>query len=195
MSDILQEIRARLGQEVDARIARIFDPHATTPGNYMGFANIEKLINAETNPARRNVLNMLSALIRREYLKQQDLAEIEKRINEIPEADPKYRYELNLLYKERDVIYEMIAESNGGRRSQHTPDMPDHEERLVAKIEAQQAERAAKRAELANKIDAFKSKIQNNTKRSIENFNNGVKNVIHIFGFQRRAPQKLGYEK
>lgn len=121
----------------------------------------------------------------------QRLAEIEKRINEIPEADPKYRYELNLLYKERDIIYEMIA----GRSSQYTPDMPDHEERLVAKIEAQQAERAAKKAELANKIDAFKSKIQNNTKRSIENFNNGVKNVIHIFGFQRRAPQKLGYEK
>ena len=121
----------------------------------------------------------------------QRLAEIEKRINEIPEADPKYRYELNLLYKERDIIYEMIA----GRSSQYTPDMPDHEERLVAKIEAQQAERAAKKAELANKIDAFKSKIQNNTKRSIENFNNGVKNVIHIFGFQRRTPQKLGYEK
>jgi hypothetical protein len=120
------------------------------------------------------------------------LAEIEKRINEIPEADPRYRYELNLLYKERDVIYEMIA----GRRSQYTPDMPDHEERLVAKIEAQQAERAAKKAELANKIDAFKSKIQNNTKRSIENFNNGVKNVIHIFGFQRRTQQqKLEYEK
>lgn len=121
----------------------------------------------------------------------QRLAEIEKRINEIPEADPKYRYELNLLYKERDIIYEMIA----GRSSQYTPDMPDHEERLVAKIEAQQAERAARKAELANKIDAFKSKIQNNTKRSIENFNNGVKNVIHIFGFQRRTPQKLGYEK
>ena len=121
----------------------------------------------------------------------QRLAEIEKRINEIPEADPKYRYELNLLYKERDIIYEMIA----GRSSQYTPDMPDHEERLVAKIEAHQAERAAKKAELANKIDAFKSKIQNNTKRSIENFNNGVKNVIHIFSFQRRTPQKLGYEK
>lgn len=121
----------------------------------------------------------------------QRLAEIEKRINEIPEADPKYRYELNLLYKERDIIYEMIA----GRSSQYTPDMPDHEERLVAKIEAQQAERAAKKAELANKIDAFKSKIQNNTKRSIENFNDGIKNVIHIFGFQRRTPQKLGYEK
>jgi len=125
----------------------------------------------------------------------QRLAEIDKRINEIPEADPRYRYELNLLYKERDIIYEMIAESNGGRRSQYTPDMPDHEERLVAKIEAQQAERAARKAELANKIDAFKSKIQGNTKRSIENFNNGVKNVIHIFGFQRRTPQKLGYEK
>ena len=121
----------------------------------------------------------------------QRLAEVEKRINEIPEADPRYRYELNLLYKERDIIYEMIA----GRRSQYTPDMPDHEERLVAKIEAQQAERAARKAEIANKIDAFKSKIQNNTKRSIENFNNGVKNVIHIFGFQRRTPQKLGYEK
>ena len=121
----------------------------------------------------------------------QRLAEIEKRINEIPEADPKYRYELNLLYKERDIIYEMIA----GRSSQYTPDMPDHEERLVAKIEAQQAERAARKAELANKIDAFKSKIQGNTKRSIENFNNGVKNFIHIFGFQRRVPQKLGYEK
>ena len=66
-----------------------------------------------------------------------------------------------------------------------------HEERLVAKIEAQQAERAARKAELVNKIDAFKGK----TKRSIENFNNGVKNVIHIFGFQRRTPQKLGYEK
>ncbi len=121
----------------------------------------------------------------------QRLAEIEKRINEIPEADPRYRYELNLLYKERDIIYEMIAESNVGRRSQYTPDMPDHEERLVAKIEAQQAERAARKAELVNKIDAFKGK----TKRSIENFNNGVKNVIHIFGFQRRTPQKLGYEK
>ena len=117
----------------------------------------------------------------------QRLAEIEKRINEIPEADPKYRYELNLLYKERDIIYEMIA----GRSSQYTPDMPDHEERLVAKIEAQQAERAARKAELVNKIDAFKGK----TKRSIENFNNGVKNVIHIFSFQRRTPQKLGYEK
>jgi len=121
----------------------------------------------------------------------QRLAEIDKRINEIPEADPRYRYELNLLYKERDIIYEMIAESNGGRRSQYTPDMPDHEERLVAKIEAQQAERAARKAELVNKIDAFKGK----TKRSIENFNNGVKNVIHIFGFQRRTPQKLEYEK
>lgn len=125
----------------------------------------------------------------------QRLAEIEKRINEIPEADPKYRYELNLLYKERDIIYEMIAESNGGRRSQYTPDMPDHEERLVAKIEAQQAERAAKKAEFAKKVDAFKDSIQRNRKRSIENFNNGVKNFIHIFGFQRRAPQKLGYEK
>ena len=125
----------------------------------------------------------------------QRLAEIEERIREIPEADPRYRYELNLLYKERDIIYEMIAESNGGRRSQYTPDMPDHEGRLVAKIEAQQAERAARKAELVNKIDAFKGKIQNNTKRSIENFNTGVKNVIHIFGFQRRTPQKLGYEK
>ena len=121
----------------------------------------------------------------------QRLAEIEKRINEIPEADPKYRYELNLLYKERDIIYEMIA----GHSSQYTPDMPDHEERLVAKIEAQQAERAAKKAEFVKKVDAFKDSIQRNHKRSVENFNNGVKNFIHIFGFQRRAPQKLGYEK
>lgn len=112
----------------------------------------------------------------------QRLAEIEKRINEIPEADPKYRYELNLLYKERDIIYEMIA----GRSSQYTPDMPDHEERLVAKIEAQQAERAAKKAEFVKKVDAFKDSIQRNHKRSVENFNNGVKNFIHIFGFQRR---------
>ncbi len=125
----------------------------------------------------------------------QRLAEIEERIREIPEADPRYRYELNLLYKERDIIYEMIAESNGGRRSQYTPDMPDHEGRLVAKIEAQQAERAAKRAEFAQKVDAFKDKMRRNSRSSVKSFNDGVKNVIHIFGFQRRTPQKLGYEK
>ena len=121
----------------------------------------------------------------------QRLAEIEKRINEIPEADPKYRYELNLLYKERDIIYEMIA----GRSSQYTPDMPDHEERLVAKIEAQQAERAAKKAEFAKKVDAFKDSIQRNHKRSVESFNNGVKNFIHIFSFQRRMSPEPEYGK
>ena len=125
----------------------------------------------------------------------QRLAEIEKRINEIPEADPKYRYELNLLYKERDIIYEMIAESNGGRRSQYTPDMPDHEERLVAKIEAQQAERAAKKAEFVKKVDAFKDKMRRNSRSSVESFNNGVKNFIHIFSFQRRMSPEPEYGK
>ena len=89
----------------------------------------------------------------------------------------------------------MIAESNGRRGSQHTPDMPDHEKRLVAKIEAQQAERDANKTEFVKKIGVFKRKIQDNTTRSIEDFNNGVKNVIRIFGFQRHIPQKLGYEK
>jgi len=195
MSDILQEIRDQLEHKANARI---YGYLATKPVGWLGqqLAEIKKRINeiSEAGPTYRNEINLLFAAIRGEYLEQR-LAEVKKRINEIPEADPRYRYELNLLYKERDVIYEMIAESNGGRRSQYTPDMPDHEGRLVAKIEAQQAERVARKAELANKIDAFKSKIQNNTKRSIENFNDGVKNVIHIFGFQRRAPQKLGYEK
>ena len=125
----------------------------------------------------------------------QRLAEIEKRINEIPEADPKYRYELNLLYKERDVIYEMIAESNGGRRSQYTPDMPDHEERLVAKIEAQQAERAAQKAALKKRVDAFKQRIQQNHQRSIESFKDGAKKIIHIFGFQQHMVQNPEYGK
>lgn len=125
----------------------------------------------------------------------QRLAEIEKQINEIPEADPRYRYELNLLYKERDVIYEMMAESNGGRRSQYTPDMPDHEGRLVAKIEAQQAERAARKAEFVKKVDAFKDKMRRNSRSSVKSFNDGVRNVIHIFGFQRRLQTTPGYEK
>lgn len=129
-----------------------------------------------------------------EYLGQR-LDAIEKRINEIPEGNPNYRYELNLLYKEKDIILDMIADLHGTRRPQYTDDMPDHEERLVARIETQQEERAAKKAEFIKKVDAFKDKLQNNNKRSVESFKNGVNNLIHIFGFQRRMQPTPEYEK
>ncbi len=97
---------------------------------------------------------------RRTYLLNK-LAEVEKQISDIPEADTAYRNDLNLLYKERDIIHEMLAELDGARSSQNSTGVYDHEAQLVERFQNQQAERARKKAKLTAKIDAFLKRIRN----------------------------------
>lgn len=88
------------------------------------------------------------------------LKEVETQISEIPEGDTAYRNELNLLYKERDVINDMLGELYDTRSSQNSASIPDHEEELIKRVEKRQAERDARLDKLRTKVDAFINEVK-----------------------------------
>lgn len=88
------------------------------------------------------------------------LKEVETQISEIPEGDTAYRNELNLLYKERDVINDMLDELSETRSSQSRASIPSHEEELIKRVERRQDERDARLDKLRTKIDAFIDEVK-----------------------------------